>query len=258
MTAPPIAISEPAGSDGRPLLVLGPSLGTSSLVWEPALPLLREHFRVQTWDLPGHGRSPATTRQFSTTDLARSVLDAVAEPTFVYAGVSLGGAVGLELSLLAPERITAASTVCSAAKIGTVDGWLERARVVRTQGTASLIVAAAERWFAPGFLEREPKLSGRLLHNLRDADDESYALCADALASYDVRGKLSSIASPVRALWGATDAVTTEANSLEIASGVRTGSATRVDAAAHLASAEQPAAVTAALIEHFTNAEGAR
>lgn len=149
MTVPAIAITDAEGAAGAPLLVLGPSLGTSTILWEDALPALREHFRVQCWDLPGHGHSPITTTRFSVAELARSVLDAVADERFLYAGVSLAGAVGLEILLAAERRVFAAATVCSGAKIATTESWTERAALVRAQGTAALVVPSAGRWFAP-------------------------------------------------------------------------------------------------------------
>ena len=251
---PRIVIAEPAGPDGAPLLVLGPSLGTSSLLWRPAAALLQERFRVAAWDLPGHGASPATAAPFTVGEIALGVLDAVdalGEERFHYAGVSLGGAAGLELLLHAPQRVAAAAIVCSGAKIGTTEGWVERARTVRAQGTASLVAASAGRWFAPGSMERNPDLAGRLLHSLRDADDESYALCAEALALYDVRALLPNVDVPVLALWGEHDAVVGEAEADEIANGVRRGTAGRVAGAAHLAPAEAPGAVASGLGEFF-------
>ncbi|MCU1424356.1 MAG: alpha/beta hydrolase, partial [Microbacteriaceae bacterium] len=203
MTIPAIAITEPTGPAGAPLLVLGPSLGSSTILWDAASVILRGTHRVAAWDLPGHGSSPAARSGFTVGEIALGVLDAVSalgEDTFRYAGVSLGGAVGLELLLTAPDRVQAAAIICSGAKIGTVDGWVERASTVRTQGTASLVVASATRWFAPGSIERHPDVAGRLLHSLRDADDESYAHCAEALATYDVRGKLPNITAPVLAI----------------------------------------------------------
>ena len=90
---------------------------------------------------------------------------------------------------------------------------------MRAQSTSSVIIASAQRWFAPGSIEREPDLSGRLLHALQDADDESYALCCEALAEYDVRDRLGEIETPVLAVWGEHDAVAPEAKSAEIADG---------------------------------------
>ena len=257
MTIPSIAITEPTGPDGAPLLVLGPSLGTSTILWDAAAATLRETHRVAAWDLPGHGHSPASRSGFTVGEIALGLLDAISglgEQRFRYAGVSLGGAVGLELMLAAPDRVTAAAAICSGAKIGTTDGWLERAASVRVQGTASLVVGSAERWFAPGSIERSPDISGRLLHALRDADDESYAHCAEALATYDVRGKLPNIATPVLAIWGEHDGVTPEASAREIAEGVQHGSVERVADAAHLAPAEQPAVVASLLTRFFEGA----
>lgn len=250
---PRIAIQEPTGG-GDELLVLGPSLGTSTVLWESTAALLRRHYRVAAWDLPGHGASPAATDPFTVGEIALGVLDAVdalGAGTFLYAGVSLGGATGLELLLHAPERVRSAAILCSGAKIGTTEGWVERALHVRSQGTASLVVPSASRWFAPGSIERHPDGTGRLLHSLRDADDESYALCAEALAIYDVRALLGNIPVPVLALWGEHDQVVGERQSEEIAEGVQHGRSAPVRGAAHLAPVEQPEAVASSLIAHF-------
>lgn len=97
-------------------------------------------------------------------------------------------------------------------------------------------------------------LTGRLLHALRDADDESYALCAEALAEFDVRDRLVEISAPVLAVWGEHDAIVGAASADEIARGVANGHTLRIDGAAHLAPAEQPHAVATALIDHFRSA----
>jgi 3-oxoadipate enol-lactonase len=251
---PAIAITEPVGPAGAPLLVLGPSLGTSTILWESTAALLGLRYRVTAWDLPGHGASPAATEPFTVGEIALGVLDAVdalGAETFLYAGVSLGGATGLELLLHAPERVTAAVILNSGAKIGTTDGWVERAVHARSQGTASLVVPSASRWFAPGSIEAHPDGTGRLLHSLRDADDESYALCAEALAIYDVRALLGNIGTPLLALWGEHDPVVGERESAEVAAGVLRGTAGMVAAAAHLAPIEQPEAVASVLSEFF-------
>jgi 3-oxoadipate enol-lactonase len=251
---PAIAITQPVGPEGAPLLVLGPSLGTSTILWDSTAAILKQRYRVAAWDLPGHGLSPAATATFTVGEISLGVLDAVdalEEGTFLSAGVSLGGAVGLELLLHAPERVAAAAVICSGAKIGTTEGWVERATTARSLGTASLVVPSAGRWFAPGSIERHPDGTGRLLHSLRDADDESYALCAEALALYDVRALLGNIDVPLLALWGEFDPVVGEREAREIAEGVQRGTLGRVEAAAHLAPVEQPEAVASVLMRFF-------
>lgn len=254
MTVPRIVAAAPAGPPDAPLLVLGPSLGTSAAVWDPAAARLRTRFRTLQWELPGHGAGPAAREAFTVAELAEGVirlLDELGESRTMYAGVSLGGAVGLELLLAHPDRVDAAAIVCSGALIGTPAGWAERAASVRASGTPSVVVASAQRWFAPESLSRSPEITGRLLNSLRDADDESYALCCEALASYDVRNRLVEISVPVLAVWGEFDAVTPEASSAEIAGGVVDGRLVEVVGASHLAPAERPDDVAELLQDFF-------
>jgi 3-oxoadipate enol-lactonase len=249
-----ISLTAPVGPEGAPLVVLGPSLGTSTILWDDVVPLLADDYRVAAWDLPGHGTGPVAREAFSVADLADAVAAAVPDETFFYAGVSLGGATGLELALRHGDRVRAAAIVASGAQLGDPDAWAERAAQARAQSTSSLIIASAQRWFAPDSIARRPDLTGRLLHALQDADDDSYARCCEALAAYDVRFSLGEIAPPVLAAWGAFDAVAPEAKAVEIAEGVRDGRTARIDDAGHLPPAEQPEAVSALLRSFFASA----
>lgn len=256
MSVPALALTPAVGAADAPLLVLGPSLGTSTILWEAVTPELADRFRVVAWDLPGHGSSPAAVERFTVAELADAVAAAVPDEEFLYAGVSLGGATGLELMLRHPERVRAAAIVASGAQLGDTAAWHDRAAQVRAQSTSSILIASAQRWFADGSIARHPQLTGRLLHALQDADDESYALCCEALAAYDVRDRLGRIPQPVLALWGEHDGVAPRSKSEEIASGVARGAAEMVAGAAHLPPAEQPASVVAALVRFFVRAEG--
>jgi 3-oxoadipate enol-lactonase len=254
---PPIALARPAGPASAPVLVLGPSLGTSTLVWEPAAALLSDSFRIAAWDLPGHGRARPATKGFTVGELADAVvraLDELGEQRVLYAGISLGGAVGLELALRHPDRLAALAVICSGDRIGTAQGWHERAAAVRATGTAALVVPSAGRWFAPGSMEHSPDIAGRLLHALRDTDDESYALCVEALAGYDVERELGGIDAPVLAAWGEHDSVVGETEAERVASGVARGRAVRIADASHLAPAEQPAETARLLTGFFEEA----
>jgi 3-oxoadipate enol-lactonase len=220
-------------------------------LWTQAGALLGTDFDVVAWDLPGHGVSPAATETFDVAELADAVVDLVDSiapgERFHYAGVSLGGATGLQLGIKHGERLKSLSVQCSGAKIGTPEGWLERAETVRTQGTAVMIQGSAQRWFAAGFMDREPEVSSRLLHSLRDADRFSYAFCCEALAGFDVRAELGSIRVPTQAVAGAEDSVVPPPFAKEIADGITAGGGTAnavtLEGVAHLAPAEVPAHV---------------
>jgi 3-oxoadipate enol-lactonase len=242
----------------KPLLVVGPSLGTSSLLWTQAGALLGDDFDVVAWDLPGHGISPAAKETFDVPELADAVIglvDSIAPGAqFHYAGVSLGGATGLQLGIKHGERLKSLSVQCTGAKLGTPEGWLERAETVRAQGTPVMIQGSAQRWFGPGFMEREPELSGRLLHTLRDADRFSYAFCCEALAGFDVRDELGSIRVPTLAVAGVEDTVAPPSFAEEIAAGITAGGGTAaavsLEGVAHLAPFEAPG-VVAELLRKF-------
>jgi 3-oxoadipate enol-lactonase/4-carboxymuconolactone decarboxylase len=235
------------------MLLLGPSLGTSAAtLWSGAAQRLTGQVRVVAWELPGHGGG-GTSEPFGMADLAAGVLvvaDQFGAETFHYAGDSVGGCVGLQLLLDAPQRVSSATLVCTGAAIGTPDAWQERAATVRGQGTESLLAGAAQRWFAPGFAERRPGISAALLDALRHTDPESYAQTCEALAAFDVTDRLHEIVTPVLAVAG-TDDVPTPPESLQrIASGVKDGRFVALDGVGHLAPAEAAGRVAALIAEH--------
>ncbi|HEX4687641.1 MAG TPA: alpha/beta fold hydrolase [Nocardioides sp.] len=222
-------------------LVLGPSLGTSAdACWGPASRLLRDDFDLVAWELPGHGsaRGPVPGG-LTVADLAGRVLDEVSGP-FLYAGDSVGGEVGLQLLLDAPDRVLGAVLCCTGARIGDAEMWRRRIADVRTSGTAGLVAASATRWFAPGFLERHPDRASALLHSLRDASDDGYVAACGALETFDVRDRLPEIDAPVVAVAGRHDPVCPPDVLREVAEGVRRGRLVVLDDVGHQAPAERP------------------
>jgi 3-oxoadipate enol-lactonase/4-carboxymuconolactone decarboxylase len=243
-----------AGPGRRPPLVLGPSLGTSAdALWGEAAAGLAEEFDVVVWDLPGHGASPPSAAGFTVAELAEAVVSSVDELVdgpFAYAGDSIGGAVGLQLMLEHPDRVTAATLLCTGARIGTAQSWAERAALVRAGGTDTVVDGSRQRWFAPGFTEERPAAAQRLFASLRSADAESYAHICEALGGFDVRERLPEIDRPVLAIAGAHDQPTPVASLREIADGVGVGRLVVLDDVAHLAPAEAPARVAHLIAGH--------
>lgn len=254
MTVPSLVGVQLAGRPGLPLVLCGPSLGTSAVaLWAQVADRLGDRFHVVGWELPGHGSGTPATGPFTVAELAQAVLelaDTLSSAPFHYAGDSLGGMVGLQLLLDHPDRVATATLLCTGARIGTPDAWTERARLVRAAGTSVMVEPSAAAWFAPGFVERRPDVTTALLHALSDADRSSYALACDALAGFDVRARLGEISTPVLAVAGAADERTPPALLGEIADGVRHGRLVVLDDVAHLAPAEDPDAVAALIAAH--------
>jgi 3-oxoadipate enol-lactonase len=252
VTVPDIRLVPLATGGGGLPFVLGPSLGTRvARVWDGVRPLLADRHPLFGWDLPGHGVSPAATSGFTVDEVAEGVLRAVDDVglgRFAVAGISLGGLVSLALGLRAPERIVATTMICSLPRLGTAEGWAERAASVRASGTPSLVQGSASRWFAPGFIESSPTVASPLLNDLMDVDDESYALCNEALGAADYRARVRDLAMPLTVIAGELDPVLTLAAAEETAAAARTGSFHVIAGASHLAPVEKPAEVAAILL----------
>ncbi|MFD4628675.1 3-oxoadipate enol-lactonase [Streptomyces sp. NPDC058284] len=240
------------GATTAPPLLLGPSLGASLSLWDAVVPELRGAHRVVRWDLPGHGGSPAdligpgaTVAELA--DLVLTLADSLDIDRFAYAGVSLGGAVGLELAARHPERLASLAVVCSSAHFGGAGPWRERAALVRREGLAGLAESAPQRWFTPGFTVPA------LVADHRAVDPGAYAACCDALAAYDMRDVLASIEVPTLVVAGREDPATPPAHAREIVDAVPGAALVELAGASHLAPAERPEAVATALRSHFAD-----
>ncbi|MFH0134621.1 pyrimidine utilization protein D [Variovorax sp. VaC1] len=97
-------------SDAAATVLLSSGLGGSAGFWQPQLgALVDAGYRVVAYDQRGTGRSPAALPEaYAIADMARDVidmLDATNTAQCHFAGHALGGLVGLQLALDAPERI---------------------------------------------------------------------------------------------------------------------------------------------------------
>jgi 3-oxoadipate enol-lactonase/4-carboxymuconolactone decarboxylase len=238
--------------------MLGPSLGTSLAVWDPQLPALARRHRVLRYDLPGHGGSPAgalPAGRATVAALAGAVLrlaDVQGWDRFAYAGISLGGAIGLHLAAHHPDRVTSLAVVCSSAHFGDPAAWHERAATVRAEGTGALVAGRTGTWFGPD--TAGTPLGAALLADLRAADATAYAACCEAVADADLRADLPRITAPTLVVAGGDDPATPPAHAAEIARAVPGATLVTVPGAAHLAGVERPAEVTAALLAHLAPA----
>ena len=254
MSTAPLASVDFGGPADAALLILGPSLGTSAAtLWNGVAERLTDRVRVVAWDLPGHGAA-GPSAAFTVVDLAAGVAalaDSLGAETFHYAGDSVGGCVGLQLALDAPGRVASATVLCAGARIGTPAGWHERAAVVRADGTDAMVPGAAQRWFGTGFAQRRPGISAALYDALRGTDAEGYALTCEALADFDVTGRLAGIVTPVLAIAGAEDAPTPPESLRRIADNVQHGRLEVLDGVGHLAPAEAPELVARLIADHI-------
>lgn len=243
------------GPADAPVLVLGSPLGADGRVWDRLIPELSEDRRVLRFATRGHAGSELPSGAATMADLAADVLgllDAEGIDRFAYAGISLGGAIGLELALTAPERVARLVVCSSAARFGAPEPWRERAALVRAQGTAAVAETVVGRWFTPEYAEREPDVVAETLAMLRAAPAAGYAACCEAIAGYDVRERLPEITPPTLLVAADRDPSTPLESAEELAAGIPGARLAVVKDAAHLLIVEKAGEVGPQLREFLS------
>ena len=180
-----------------PALLLGGSLGTTHALWDRHVELLSDTHRVVAFDHRGHGRSPVPPGPYRIADLGRDVLalaDALRIDRFAYAGVSIGGMVGLWLGAHASERLTRLVLIDTSARVDAPEAFLARARTVRDEQSArALAEPVVDRWVTAAFAQAHPEVVACLRSMVAQSPAEGYAACCEAIASHDLRDALTSI-----------------------------------------------------------------
>jgi 3-oxoadipate enol-lactonase len=243
------------GAADAPWLFLGSSLGTTRDMWAQQVePLARSH-RVVRFDTRGHGASGAPRGPYSMSDLAGDVLalaDRLGAERFAYAGVSLGGALGLQLACDAPGRLASLVLCCTGAKLGEPTTWMERAERVRREGTTWLIDVNRERWFTPAIAGAAAQRAEHLLAGIADVDREGYAGCCEAIAGFDLRHQLGSVRVPTRVVAATEDPAAPAALTDQLATEIPGADLVRIPEASHLGVVERPEEFTDAILGHLT------
>jgi 3-oxoadipate enol-lactonase len=241
------------GPAGAPPLLLSNSLGTTSEMWDPQIPALTERYRVVRYDTRGHGTAPVPNGPYSLDDLggdAVALLDRLGIERAHVVGLSLGGMTGMWLGAHAPERVDRLVLMCTSAMLAEEHDWPARANLVREQGPGAIADATIERWFTPGFVERNPDTVARLRATLADTPPEGYAACCDAIGGMDQLADLERIEAPTLVIAGREDPATPPPHAERIADGIP-GARLEIVDAAHLANIERAEEVTRLTLSHL-------
>lgn len=242
------------GPPDAPVLLLGGSLGTDLAMWDGQLSLARG-LRLVRFDHRGHGGSAAAPGPYEIADLGRDVLalmDELGLARVSYAGLSLGGMVGMWLAANAPDRIARLVLLCTAAWMPNRDAYAERAVVVRAAGSTEPIAdGVLGRWLTPDYARARPDMRKRLRAMLTGTSVEGYAGCCEAIAGMDLREDIAGIDAPTLVISGADDVATPVASQELIAGSIRRARHKIVGRAAHLAAVERATTINQLIEEHL-------
>lgn len=256
------------GPDGRPerpgagataqTFVLSNSLGSTLAMWDGNVGELARHGTVVRYDTRGHGKSPVPAGPYSIDDLVDDVvalIDRLGLKRVHFAGLSLGGMVGMRLAAREPEKVDRLAVLCTGARLEPSSGWTERAATVRAGGAGAVASAVVARWYTEGYRSAQPEVTKAAEAMVAATPTEGYAGCCEVIAAMDLRPDLRRISAPTLAIAGADDPATPPAQLQAIAEGVQHGKLVVIPDAAHLANDEQRETVNSALLAHFVGSE---
>jgi len=219
-------------------------LGSCSEDWGLQIPIVSERYWVLALDMPGHGQSSQPAGWPSIEDMAlptASVVKEHSESPVHVVGLSLGGAVAMQLALAHPETVRSLTLVNTFAKLRSGSSGLFR-KLVRI---AFVVLGRMDRvggWVAAGlFPESEQELlrqaaAERIASNPRGA----YLRAIWAATRFDIRDRLNEINIPTLVVAGELDTTVSMNAKKELASHIPgaqlvvipdSGHATPIDAA---------------------------
>lgn len=106
---------------GAPLVLLH-GWGWHSGIWSPLIPHLADKFQLFIPDLPGFGKSPDLTTNYTFNEIASSLFEILPEKA-TWLGWSLGGMLAWWVSLHYPEKVTQLVTVGASPKFTDDENW---------------------------------------------------------------------------------------------------------------------------------------
>ena len=204
-----------------PVVLLLHGLGSCGEDWGLQVPALREDYSLVLPDLRGQGRTTMPPGWPGIRDLAadvRSLLDELALSSVHVVGLSLGGAVALQLAADDPRRVRSLTAVNTFARLRVVRGAARRG-AERTWLAATGRMAELGRRVALGLFPEEGQEAFRQAAAERLAKNRpaNYLRLLMAVWRFDLRPRLAEIRAPTLVVAGDLDATVPMACKLELA-----------------------------------------
>jgi 3-oxoadipate enol-lactonase len=229
-------------------------------MWDELTAALKDSYRVLRYDARGHGGSAAPPGDY-TLDLlvedATAILDALGVKQTHFAGLSMGGMVGLGLLINHPQRMK--SAVIADSRHTTTPhftkAWLDRIVAVRKGGVEAVVASTVSRWSSAELAERNPAAVARMDTMVRGTSADGYCGCAAALARLNYGARLNEITAPTLVICGDEDHGAPPDNSRQMTAMIEGARFIEIKQAGHIANIEQPAIFNSAVRGFFDEVE---
>ena len=248
------------GPIGAPVLVLVHGLGLTRATWDAFVPAFAAHYRVLSYDLPGHGEGALPQDIPSLTMLSNHLLALldelhIARATIV--GFSLGGMINRRAAMDHPGRVTALVVLNSPHERTPEAQRLveERASQTDAGGPAATIDNTLARWFTPHFLQDAPELVEQVRAVVLANDPGNYTRHRQVLAHgvVELIRPTPPITAPTLVMTCEHDSGSTPAMAHAIASEIIGAETLIVPGLQHLGLVEQPDLFIRPILQFLTS-----
>jgi len=245
------------GSDSsaeRVLLI--PGILSTQTVWGPVVRRL-PGLQVITMDNRDSGRSSLAEAQYSIRDLAKDalvVMDDAGLASSHIAGHSMGGAIAMEMALLAPDRVRSLTLVNSWAKTDGYSGSVMRMiATLRDRLTDDREFLRTNTFVinAPALLRGttlEDVAESILLYGPIQCAAASQRNIA-AILPHDIADRLAAITCPTQIIWGTDDRIFPPWHARELLDGIAGARDIGIRGGGHMAILQSADRVAAAIVE---------
>jgi len=194
-------------------LVLLHGLGGDHKEFDLFIPVFTRYFRVLAVDLPGHGQTMMPDKIYTPYDHAQhiiSLLDKLRIRKVNVLGLSMGGAIAIELALNYPERIRKLILVSTSARIAKSPGESVIMRWIKAYeegGWEAYFNEEIKSIFHPNFLKKNYEAIMKLKDAWKERKFDTIIWAVKGLENWDKTDKLSKINIPTLIIHGDSDMI---------------------------------------------------
>ncbi|RXH56192.1 Beta-ketoadipate enol-lactone hydrolase [Granulicella sibirica] len=241
-----------AGTEHAETVVLIHAVGYDLTYWDRQIEALQVDYNVVAFDLPGHGRSPKLTEDWTFDDaavLVADLIERVSTGPVHLVGISFGGMIAQATALGRPDLIrtlTLIGTACTFPEEAW-KGMRARAELVRTAGMAAILQSSLERWFTPQTRAQRPDIIDRVTKTVLADDPAVHAAIWEMISGFDVHDRLEKVSCPVLVLVGEQDPSTPVETAFTLANAIPDSKVIVIPGSSHVVTVENPVAVNDAL-----------
>jgi pimeloyl-ACP methyl ester carboxylesterase len=246
-------------SGSGPPVVLLHGVGLNQSIWAGQVKALESDFQVITYDLLGHGQSPAARANAPLADWVdqlNSVVRDLALEKFGLVGFSFGGLIAQAYAAQHSrmiDRLVLMNTVYdrSEAERASV---LSRLDIVKREGSQATIPTALSRWFSPEFSKDHPEIMNQYEALLRGNDAASFLSAYEcfAMADRELVGALAEFNRPALVMTGELDTGSTPAMARKLAGMIPGAECSIIAGGRHMMPVEMPNEVNSVLLRFLS------